>query len=403
MSEFIINVLRGSVSSIMYVILLLTITKSKFGRSGTVLIAIFLFVLNIGSNIWFYLYGDLTALSRYTLVLFIVVGLILKFLTHMNFLQWSFSFLTTINLAMMIIILSFHLGKLTPNPQYANIIFRFLFYLIVIVLFKKYLLSAYHTVVSNWAMFSSLMICIFLNLAYYFYVTDDIQETLVTYRWPMLLIVALSLSAYATLFFSLKRFATMYTLELENEKFQKEADKLHQAALELEQHANYDPLTGLPNRRYFFEHLRSIEHSYQKEAKRIAILFIDLDSFKDINDAYGHEVGDEVLIVTGKRLSRCMRVTDVVARIGGDEFAIILQNIEDQLSAELFARNLYAEIKEDMQVNNVVCSVDASIGIAHCPDDSTNGETLLRIADAAMYAQKRAGKGGLYSFSGSIS
>ncbi len=218
MTELISNILRGSVSSVMYVILLLTLTKSRFGRRSTISITIFVFAINMTSTLWFYMQGDLTGLSRFNILLFIVVGLIIKFFTKMSYMQWSFTFLTTINIAMMIIILSFHLGRLFPYPQYANTFFRFVLYLLVILLFKKHFLRTYRTVVSDWPIFSGLMICIFLNLSYFFFVTDDIMSTLATNKCPMLLLVALSLSAYGTVFFSLRRFLAMY--DLENERYQ---------------------------------------------------------------------------------------------------------------------------------------------------------------------------------------
>lgn len=117
MDELISNLLRGSVSSVMYVVLLFTLTKSRFGQKTTILVAIFVFAINMTSTLWFYLYGDLTSLSRFTLLLFIVIGLAMKPLTRQSLMQWSFTFLTSINIAMMIIFLSFILGRLFPSPS----------------------------------------------------------------------------------------------------------------------------------------------------------------------------------------------------------------------------------------------------------------------------------------------
>lgn len=398
MNDLITNLLRGSVSSVMYVILLFTLTKSRFGRKGPIIVAVSVFILNLSTTIWFYLYGDLTSLSRFSILLFIVVGLLLKPLTRLSLMQWSFTFLTTINIGMMIIILSFHLGKLFPWPQYAHTAIRFILYLAVIIIFKKYFLRSYRSVVNNWPVFSGLMICIFLNLSYYFYVTDDIQNTLMTFKWPLLLLVTLSIAAYGTVFYSLKKFAAMYTLEVENIKFQHETGILQQAALKLEQYANYDTLTTLPNRRFFFEQLERTISKSEKDGKKVAILFIDLDAFKDINDNHGHEIGDEVLIVVGNLISQCIRKSDFVARLGGDEFAVIMEDIDDTTSAIHLAERIHIVLKEPMQIKSITCTIDSSIGIAIYPDTGTDSESLLRNADSAMYKIKRNGKGAVDIF-----
>ncbi|MGE0074339.1 MAG: diguanylate cyclase [Sphaerochaetaceae bacterium] len=398
MSELIENILRGSVSSVMYVILLFTLTKARFGRKVTIVVATFTFVINISSTLWFYVYGDLTGLSRFTIVLFIVVGLALKPLTRQTFMQWCFTFLTTVNIAMMIIILSFHLGRLFPLPQYANTIFRFLLYVLVIFLFQRYLLTFYQSIVKNWPMFSVLMIAIFLNLSYFFYATDDIKNTLAMYRTPLLLLVSLSVAAYGTLFYSLKKIITMYELETENLKIQKESGRLQKAKAQLEQYANYDTLTGLPNRRFFFDTLERIVAESEKAAEKFVLLYIDLDGFKDINDKHGHEVGDSVLIEVGNRLVKHVRENDFVARLGGDEFAIIFRDIEDMKIAADITGNIHSILQEPMHIGTMVCTINSSIGIGVYPDTGKDGETLVRNADSAMYGIKRNGKGGFGIF-----
>lgn len=395
MNDLISNILRGSVSTVMYIMLLLTLTKSKLSRKTTILIATLAFVISMASTVWFYVNGDLTALSRFTLVLFIVVGLVLKPLTRLNTMQWCFTFLTTINIAMMVIILSFHLGKLFPEPQYANTILRLVLYLIVIFLFQRFLLPSYQSAVDNWPIFSSLMICIFLNLSYYFYATDDIQNTLTTHKWPLLLLVALSLTAYGTVFHSLKRFMAIHALEMENLKIQQETERLHEAAIQLEKYANYDTLTGLPNRRFFFERLDWMVTENEKQRGKFALLYIDLDGFKNINDTYGHEVGDRVLNIAGNRLSMGIRKTDFVARLGGDEFAVITHDMDDMAIVENLAKEIHAKLQEVIYLDAIQCKVSASIGIALYPDTGKDSETLVRNADAAMYGIKRNGNSGI--------
>ena len=168
--------------------------------------------------------------------------------------------------------------------------------------------------------------------------------------------------------------------------------------LELEKNANYDKLTGLPNRRLFFERLDQLIAENERDQHGFALLFIDLDGFKAINDQYGHEVGDEVLIIAGKRLSQCIRKSDTVARMGGDEYTILFRNVAGKNSVVSLVKKIHTVLQEVMQIDAIACHVNASIGIAIYPDHGTDREILVRNADAAMYEIKRNGKGGFWFF-----
>ena len=155
--------------------------------------------------------------------------------------------------------------------------------------------------------------------------------------------------------------------------------------------ALHDMLTGLPNRRLFQERLeRALERSL-RSGERVAVLFMDLNRFKAINDDLGHEAGDEVLRVVGERLSRCLRASDTVARLGGDEFSAIVEGIKQPADLDAVATKLEVCLSQPMQVGETDLTVGASIGIAVFPDDGTDADTLLRHADSAMYAAKRGG------------
>ncbi|MBP2029034.1 diguanylate cyclase (GGDEF)-like protein [Acetoanaerobium pronyense] len=164
--------------------------------------------------------------------------------------------------------------------------------------------------------------------------------------------------------------------------------------LELEKYANYDKLTGLPNRRLFFERLNQMVLENERYNTKFALLFIDLDGFKEINDSYGHEVGDEVLIIAGNRLLESIRKSDTVARMGGDEFTIIIRNIEDKENIDRVIKKIHTKLQEDMVIDDVKCNVNSSIGIAIYPDNGLDSEELLKSADEAMYEIKKNGKGG---------
>ena len=382
----------------MYVILLFTLTKSKIGIKSTLFFAVLVFILNFGSTLYFYVYSDLTLLSRFSIVMFIVVGLAIKPLTKLNFMQWVFTFLTTINIGMMIVILSFHLSRVFPFPQYAHTIIRLALYIVAIYIIKRYFLTYYESILMNWSIFSGLLVIIFLNLSYYFYFTDDIEETLTTSRWPLLLLVTLSLAAYGTVFYALKKMTAIKVLETEKLEIQKESGRLYEVTMQLEKYANYDMLTGLPNRRFFFEKLDGVIRESERDASKFVLFYIDLDGFKDINDKYGHEVGDEVLITVGNRLLKGIRRTDFVARLGGDEFAIIIHDIIDIADVENLAKKIHEMLQEIMHIGTIQCIINSSIGIAIYPDTGTTSETLLRHADRAMYDIKRKGKAGIGFF-----
>ena len=127
-------------------------------------------------------------------------------------------------------------------------------------------------------------------------------------------------------------------------------------------------------------------------------MFIDLDGFKTINDSFGHEAGDLVLEVVGTRLRKCVRESDTVARMGGDEFTVIVRNIEDEHSVRSIAEKIQKSIRQPVPAEPGEYHVRSSIGISLYPEDGRDGETILKHADAAMYRVKNSGKGGIAFF-----
>lgn len=162
--------------------------------------------------------------------------------------------------------------------------------------------------------------------------------------------------------------------------------------------ANFDELTGLPNRRMFHDRFQQEIKKSQRANLPLALLFIDLDEFKEVNDALGHHLGDILLKETANRLTSCVRETDTVAhlssiaRLGGDEFTIILSELKDIACVERIAQRILAKIAEPYQLDNEVAYISASIGITLYPNDSTDISTLIKNADQAMYAAKREGR-----------
>ncbi len=163
------------------------------------------------------------------------------------------------------------------------------------------------------------------------------------------------------------------------------------------QQANFDPLTGLPNRRLFRDRLALEIKKAHRMGQRFALLFIDLDRFKEVNDTLGHEIGDALLKQAALRLVACVRESDTVARLGGDEFTIILSELDNLDSPQRVSKNLLQKLSEPFNLADERVYVSASIGITIYPEDSVDLGQLLKNADQAMYAAKNQGRNG-YSF-----
>ncbi len=162
----------------------------------------------------------------------------------------------------------------------------------------------------------------------------------------------------------------------------------------LERLAHYDSLTALPNRALFFDRLDSAVARARREERRFALLFIDLDGFKAVNDHYGHDAGDYLLFEIARRLRAAIRDSDTAGRMGGDEFTVLLDNIAKPEDAEAVADKIRSSLSEPIDIPaGTRVSVGASVGIAVFPDDGNDGETVLKAADSAMYTIKLASGG----------
>jgi diguanylate cyclase (GGDEF)-like protein len=153
-----------------------------------------------------------------------------------------------------------------------------------------------------------------------------------------------------------------------------------------------DPLTGLANRASFLPAFEQAVERARRRGGRLAALFIDLDGFKQVNDAHGHAAGDRFLVEVARRLREGIRASDLVARLGGDEFFAVLEDLLEPGLAEGVARKLLAELVRPVDLGAVQVRASASIGIAIFPDHGDDAATLMRHADAAMYEAKQSGK-----------
>ncbi|MDK9726490.1 MAG: EAL domain-containing protein [Sterolibacteriaceae bacterium MAG5] len=156
--------------------------------------------------------------------------------------------------------------------------------------------------------------------------------------------------------------------------------------------AHYDPLTHLPNRALLADRLTQAAALADRDDHLLAVGFLDLDGFKPINDEYGHEIGDQLLISIARRLEAALRAIDTVARLGGDEFVLLLTNLADLEELETILARVMAAIEEKVVIDGIDIKVSASIGLTIYPIDDADPESLLRHADQAMYAAKRSGR-----------
>ena len=155
--------------------------------------------------------------------------------------------------------------------------------------------------------------------------------------------------------------------------------------------ANFDSLTSLPNRNLFLQKLEHEIRSCDRSNQSLALMYLDLDRFKDVNDSLGHDMGDLLLIEIANRLKKVVREIDTVSRLSGDEFTIILGNIDDQLSVQPICQELLDTLAQPFQLDNEKVFLTASIGVTFYPQDSKDIENLQRNADQAMYAAKAEG------------
>jgi len=181
-------------------------------------------------------------------------------------------------------------------------------------------------------------------------------------------------------------------IEIWQQDLQQQLQSQKKASQQLDKLAHSDHLTGLANRLYFESQFPIAVSSAVERQHTLALLFIDLDNFKTVNDQWGHDAGDEVLKIVAKRMQAQLRQSDLVFRLGGDEFAILLPDVGQAVIAEQLALRIIQSIREPMWVKAALMPVGATIGLALCPLDSIDAHGLLQQADQAMYSAKRSGK-----------
>ncbi|MBF0381732.1 MAG: diguanylate cyclase [Magnetococcales bacterium] len=176
-----------------------------------------------------------------------------------------------------------------------------------------------------------------------------------------------------------------------------------EAEKKLEQLAHYDSLTKLPNRYLFTELLCQTILRTRRNKGRLAVLFMDLDRFKDVNDRLGHDIGDLLLVEVAKRIRNLLRINDIVARLGGDEFTIILSDDGPTVeNIKLVGHKIIHALQQPFNIQQHICKIGSSIGISRYPEDGNSSEILIKKADIAMYAVKNSGRNQFLLYSPSM-
>jgi len=171
----------------------------------------------------------------------------------------------------------------------------------------------------------------------------------------------------------------------------REINEMRETEVALQHLATHDTLTDLPNRFLMVDRMSQLLARATRSGTPFAVLYMDIDRFKEVNDSHGHEFGDLLLCAVAKRLTKSVRQSDTVARIGGDEFVIILETVHEASEADTVGRNVQAALAKPFTLERRKLSVTASIGISFYPENGADPDTLLRAADYAMYLAKREG------------
>jgi diguanylate cyclase (GGDEF)-like protein len=203
---------------------------------------------------------------------------------------------------------------------------------------------------------------------------------------------ALGLSLFLLWQFSRRLTAALAEMQAANLSLHEALAEVRMAEEKIKDLAYHDPLTALPNRLVFTDRLALAVNQAQRQGSRLAVLFLDLDHFKVINDSLGHSLGDRLLQEVAARLTGCLRAGDTVARLGGDEFTLLLPGVQGPAEAERVASKVLDTLREPYRLEGRELFATASMGISLYPDDGEDADTLVRNADAAMYRAKEQGR-----------
>ncbi len=238
MSTLFSDLLRAIVSVVMNILLLFSLAQPKYSKRVTNAVMIGIFLLNVLSSVYFYLLRDLTSLARFSVPWFLLVYIILKPLFRDSLMQWLFNLITVINIYAAIVVLSYYFAIYLPYTHYAVTILRFVFFTIVIIMFRYWLRPLYRQAVAHWNVYILLVMGVLINIIYYFIFSDDIMVTLKDQFIPLLLLIILGVFGYICIFYSLKNTSNEYALKEENIKIQAREELLQSELFSYEDYIN---------------------------------------------------------------------------------------------------------------------------------------------------------------------
>jgi diguanylate cyclase (GGDEF)-like protein len=210
------------------------------------------------------------------------------------------------------------------------------------------------------------------------------QHLFVSYLWPAVTVILALLALYLGL--------RLRQMNAKNQRQKKYLAKLKDAERALRKSAFLDPLTGLANRLLMMDRFEVAMRHARRSRKQFAVLMLDLNKFKAINDTYGHAAGDKVLVTVAQRLVSIVRESDTVSRLGGDEFVLIVESITERAQLEALGHKLVEVVSQALTLDSgVSVSVGVSVGLAWYPKDGDNLRDILDVADQAMYTCKTSG------------
>ncbi len=349
--------------------------KSKYilFNSMLAILALALFIMgNFRMITGFYIQGLIDYITVLTAIVYIIL---LRKAGKGNYKPIAYAMIAT---SLFVIVYSYYLsnGKLNINAWFTALAIPIFFVL-------------GYRVAMNMALIFMAIIALFnLRLAN----TDTLS---VLYGYVPLFLSVLFLRIYEMRFREFARLLTDANTNLEKKVREKTLERtqvLEQQKSELHYQAHHDYLTKLPNRVNFQKRAREITSKSDINQKSVAVLFIDLDNFKNINDSYGHDIGDKVIKIIASRIKNCIRGNDFLARLGGDEFVVLVEEFENKFDLESMASNIIKCVSKSIKIDKKTMFVACSIGISMYPDDTVSYQDFIKYADTAMYKAKEMGR-----------
>lgn len=374
MKDILPDILRGFTMSIMNAVLLFQIAQPRFNKKVTNCVIGSVFLLDMISSVYFYLFGELTLLAKFDVILFFSFAVILKPFVKDNIMQWLFNFLTAVNVYFIVIYISYFACDLFPSPLYWNSIIRMVLYCILIVFYNKKVKSVYREMVDNWRIYFALVLSISINFIYYIISSDDIELTFQNNVIPITLLIILTFAIYSNIISVFQKSQTEKKLIMEKEYFKKIA--------------YIDPLTKTGNRNKLEQLITVDEKCILNRSTCIGVF--DINDLKKVNDQLGHDIGDKYIFDCCQIICKAFK-NSAVFRTGGDEFLLITKDCVERYIQDSI--NKMDELIKEFNIKGHIYRISIACGFAFYNEKKhTSFEDVKKEADIEMYKSKKAMK-----------